>query len=57
MIEKIEENIARDKRNDALLVEMGWSVIHFWEKEVKRDINKCIDNITAILDNIKNNVL
>lgn len=56
-IEKIEENIARDKRNDALLIEMGWSVIHFWEKEVKRDINKCIDNITAILDNIKNNVL
>jgi DNA mismatch endonuclease (patch repair protein) len=32
-IEKIEENIARDKRNDKLLKEMGWIPIHFWEKE------------------------
>ena len=28
-IEKIEENMKRDKRNDALLEADGWYVIHF----------------------------
>ena len=35
-IEKIEENITRDKRNDVLLRELGWFPIHFWEKEVSK---------------------
>ena len=41
-IEKIEENIARDKRNDAKLIEQGWTPIHFWEKEVKKDLDHCV---------------
>lgn len=41
-IEKIEENIARDRRNDALLKEMGWIPVHFWEKEVKKDLSDCV---------------
>ena len=44
-IEKIEENIERDKRNDTLLVEMGWIPLHFWEKDIKRNIQKCVDKI------------
>jgi DNA mismatch endonuclease (patch repair protein) len=48
-IEKIEENIIRDKRNDDLLKLDGWTVIHFWEKQIKKDVEKCaivIDNYT-----------
>ena len=41
-IEKIEENMARDRRNDALLRAQGWSVLHFWEEEVKRDLAGCV---------------
>lgn len=41
-IEKIEENMARDRRNDALLQAQGWSVLHFWEEEVKRDLTGCV---------------
>lgn len=41
-IEKIEENIARDRRNDALLKEMGWTPVHFWEKNVKKDLLGCV---------------
>lgn len=41
-IEKIEENIARDARNNKELEENGWKVIRFWEKEVKKDIEKCM---------------
>ena len=41
-IEKIEENIARDKRNDELLRQMDWITLHFWEKEVNKDLVKCV---------------
>lgn len=41
-IEKIEENIARDRRNDARLETMGWIPVHFWEKEIKKDLVGCI---------------
>lgn len=41
-IEKIEENIARDRRNDMRLEALGWVPVHFWEKEVKEDLTGCI---------------
>ena len=41
-IRKIEENIERDKRNDLLLVQSGWSVFHLWENEIKKDIENCV---------------
>lgn len=44
-IEKIEENLERDKRNDRLLKEQGWTPLHFWEKEVKKDIEGCVARI------------
>lgn len=44
-IEKIEENIARDHRNDRLLIQAGWTPIHFWEKEVIKDMPACIAEI------------
>jgi DNA mismatch endonuclease (patch repair protein) len=48
-IEKIEENIARDKYNDGLLSEMGWTVIHFWEKEIKKNLDECVEMIVSTL--------
>lgn len=47
-IEKIEENMARDKRNDALLEEMGWIPVHFWEKEVQKDLPGCVRVIDGL---------
>ena len=44
-IEKIEENIARDKRVDSQLKELGWTPIHFWEKEIKRDLPGCVHRV------------
>ena len=49
-IEKIEENIERDVKNDLLLKEMGWTPIHFWEKEIKKDFDKCLEEILSIID-------
>ena len=51
-IEKIEENIARDKRNDALLIGLGWTPVHFWEKEVKKNIDGCVDRIIEMIEAI-----
>ena len=41
-IEKIEENMARDRRNDLLLQYIGWTAIHFWEKEVLKKPEDCV---------------
>ena len=50
-IAKIEENIARDKRVDQELVELGWIPIHIWSKDVKKDLRGCIHLIEkTILD-------
>ena len=48
-IEKIQENIARDRRCDLLLQQAGWSPIHFWEKEVKKDLAGCLAAIEDLI--------
>lgn len=44
-IEKIEENMARDFRNDQLLIQSGWIPMHFWEKEVMKNLPACVTEI------------
>lgn len=58
-IEKIEENIARDHRNDRLLLQTGWTPIHFWEKEVIQSVSGCVAEIeeailTQLIDSTDN---
>ena len=58
-IEKIEENIARDIRDDRLLAQIGWTPVHFWEKEVLRNLPVCIAEIedvvlSQIVDSVEN---
>ncbi len=47
-IEKIEENMARDRRVDQELMALGWTPIHFWSKEVKKDFDGCIQAIKEV---------
>lgn len=44
-IEKIEENIQRDIRNDNLLRQMDWTSLHFWSNDVKKYLDDCLDEI------------
>lgn len=44
-IQKIEENIAREQRDDARLRQAGWIPIHFWEKDVLRSLPDCVMEI------------
>lgn len=49
-IEKIEENMARDKRVDAQLKELGWIPIHFWEKQVLKNTDECLNTILDLIN-------
>lgn len=49
-IEKIEENMARDKRNDLKLIDAGWTVVHFWEKEVLKNSEYCLEKVLALIE-------
>lgn len=49
-IEKIEENINRDIRNDKKLKELGWIPIHFWSKEVNSNLEYCVQVIEDFIE-------
>ncbi len=54
-ISKIERNIRRDHENDQRLLCMGWTVIHFWGKDILKDTGTCVRVIEeAIIDNMLN---
>lgn len=44
-IPKIESNIARDNHVNQILQKEGWTVLRIWEKEIQKDLPKCIDLI------------
>jgi len=49
-ITRISENMARDRRNDALLNGLGWSVIHFWGSDIKDNIEECLVTVKEAID-------
>ena len=49
-IEKIEENMARDKRVDDQLQEMGWTTVHFWEKQVLKHTDECLQVVLELFE-------
>ncbi|MBS3976450.1 MAG: very short patch repair endonuclease [Syntrophomonadaceae bacterium] len=46
--DKILGNIRRDKENSARLKADGWTVIRFWESDIKNNVNKCTDIVEKI---------
>lgn len=47
--EKIEQNIARDKRNVADLEALGWTVLRVWEHDVKKCLELVVEHIVERL--------
>ena len=39
---KVERNQERDRRNDRDLTRAGWTVLRFWECEVKRNVHRAV---------------
>lgn len=48
-IPKIERNIQRDKENYEKLTALGFTVFRFWEHEIKKDLNGCLEKLTTYL--------
>jgi DNA mismatch endonuclease (patch repair protein) len=44
-IPKIERNMQRDESNNKLLFNEGWHVMRFWENEINKDFEGCINRI------------
>jgi len=52
-INKIERNMQRDLENDQKLLFLGWTVIHFWGGDIKKNVEECVRVIEeAIFDNM-----
>jgi DNA mismatch endonuclease (patch repair protein) len=48
-IPKIERNMQRDREHTLQLQEMGYTVLRFWEKRLKKEFNVCLQ---AVVDAI-----
>lgn len=49
----IERNIERDKEKDLLFQAEGWTVIHFWGKDIEKYTEECIAVIKEAIFNFK----
>lgn len=46
---KIEKNIKRDKDVNETLKKNGWTVLRFWGKEIKTDLQYCVDKVIKVI--------
>jgi len=47
--EKIADNRRRDRRQTLLLRAAEWQVLRFWEHEIVKSLDRCVDRIRATL--------
>lgn len=50
-IPKIERNMARDKEVTVTLENSGWTVLRFWGKDIKKNLQACADEIEGTVKN------
>ena len=49
-IPKIERNMQRDKEVTIQLKEMGWTVLRFWEWQIKKHLDECVNSIIKTVE-------
>lgn len=42
-------NVEHDKYVNDILLEQGWLVLRFWESEIKKDLNKCLNEVLSYI--------
>ena len=50
-IPKIERNMKRDKKYNQILRQNGWTVLRFWEHQIKNDFENVINKIYRSVEN------
>ncbi|MGN0766056.1 MAG: very short patch repair endonuclease [Christensenellales bacterium] len=53
-IPKIERNIERDKEVTEQLQNEGWTVLRFWDFEIKKNLSDCADKIEKVYNERRN---
>lgn len=53
-IPKIERNMQRDKATNEFYADKGWRVIRFWEKEIVKDLDDCVNRVLDYLEESHN---
>lgn len=48
-VPKIERNMQRDREVNRQLMDMGYTIFRFWEKEIKNELNKCINDVLVYI--------
>lgn len=48
-VKKITRNIQRDKEVNEKLENDGWTVLRFWETDIRKDVSMCADRIEEVL--------
>lgn len=51
--QKIKRNMERDKEVNELLAEEGWTVLRFWEKEINKETEQCLQIIIKTVEERK----
>ena len=46
--QKLLANIDRDSKTNAKLKADGWTVLRFWESDIKADVAKCADTVESL---------
>ncbi len=50
---KIRHNIARDQEINHQLSNIGWTVIRFWDVDINKRLNECVQTVRKTLENVK----
>jgi len=48
--EKIQKNVDRAKKYNRQLRKEGWTVLRFWEHDIKKNHEKCIKKVKAVFN-------
>ena len=54
-VKKISKNIEHDEEINKQLIFLGWTVIRFWGKDIKKDVQNCVKVIEEIIFETKIN--
>ena len=49
-IPKIERNMARDKEVNEALVHDGWTVLRFWEWQIRKQLDECVEEVIKSIE-------
>ena len=44
---KLARNVERDKEVDDALTQEGWLVLRFWESDIQKDLEACVENVLS----------